>query len=277
MKNKTKRNLAIVLAVVAVLAVIILPQKITATVSSEMSVAAAVSKKPQYVAHRGLSALHPQNTMPAFKAAAEAGFYGYEFDIHTTKDGQWVVIHNDTVDAMTDGKGNVEDFTFEELQELTIDSGNGIENYPELKIPTLEETLSICDEYDIVPVIEIKKCDVQYLPQFVEMLEKHDLIEKAVVISFGFDYLTELQKVNSEIELMYLAKKPDKKIVDMCVENGNMGIDFKFENYILCIGALNYAKEKGLRLGAWTVDDTISSDIMRAAGVELITTNRILP
>lgn len=277
MKNKTKRNLAIILAVVAVLAIIIVPQKISATVSSDMSVAAAVSKKPNYVAHRGLSALEPQNTMPAFKAAAEAGFYGYEFDIHTTSDGQWVVIHNDTVDAMTDGKGEVESFTFEELQKLTIDSGNGIENHENLKIPTLEETLSICDDYDIVPVIEIKKCDVQYLPQFVQMLEEHDLIKKAVVISFSFDYLLELQKVNSEIELMYLAKRPDKKIVDMCVENGNIGIDFKFENYILCIGALNYAKDKGLHLGAWTVDDTISSDIMRAAGVELITTNRILP
>ena len=277
MSKRTKKNLCILLIIAAVIAVIAVPQHISETVNSEMSISALCDNKPLYAAHRGLSALYPQNTIPAFEGAAKAGFYAFECDVHTTSDGEWVVIHNDTVDAMTDAEDEVESFTLSQLREMNIDAGNGIENYKNLKIPTLEETLSVCDEYDIVPIIEIKKCDVKYYQSFIELLEKHNLIDKVVIISFDFDYLVELQKYNSDIELMYLLRKVDKASVDKCIENGKIGIDFKYQNYILSASALRYAKENGLSLGAWTVDNTIASDFMNFIGVEFVTTIRILP
>lgn len=102
-------------------------------------------------------------------------------------------------------------------------------------------------------------------------------MEKAVIISFEFDYLKELRELAPDIEMMYLVGKPTKDAVDMCVENGNTGLDFNGKNLLLGVSALQYAKEKGLKIGAWTVDNTISADILTAAGVDLITTNRILP
>lgn len=277
MSKKAKKLLAVILSIILVLAVMIIPQVATKTVTSNLSVAKLVGKAPKYAAHRGLSALYPQNTVPAFRAAADEGFYAFEFDIHTTSDGEWVVIHNDTVDDMTDGTGDISSFTLDEIKQLNIDNGNGIEDYSELKIPTLEEALSVCDGSDIIPIIEIKSCDTKYFPELLTALEQHGLIEKAVIISFEFDYLKELRGLSPDIEMMYLVGKPTKEAVDMCVENGNTGLNFYGLNLLPGAKALKYAKEKGLKIAAWTVDNTILADILTAAGIELITTNRILP
>lgn len=115
-----------------------------------------IPKKPRFVCHRGLSAVAPENTIPAFELAGQGGAWGIEVDVLETSDGAFVCIHDDTVDAMTDGTGNVRDFTLAQLQAMTIDAGNGIGNYSNLKIPTLQEYLEICLEYGCVPVIEIK-------------------------------------------------------------------------------------------------------------------------
>lgn len=164
MSKKVKKILAAVLTIVIILAVVIIPQVAAKTVTSDLSVAKLAGKAPQYAAHRGLSSLYPQNTIPAFRAAADAGFNAFEFDIHTTSDGEWVVIHNDTVDDMTDGTGDVAGFSFEEIRQLNIDNGNGVEDYSGLKIPTLDEALSVCDGSDIIPIIEIKSCDTKFFP-----------------------------------------------------------------------------------------------------------------
>lgn len=275
--KRAKKLLAVLLSIILVFAVVIIPQVATKTVTSDLSVAKLVGKAPKYAAHRGLSALHPQNTVPAFEAAADEGFYAFEFDIHTTSDGEWVVIHNDTVDDMTDGTGDVASFTLDEIKQLNIDNGNGVENYSELKIPTLEDALSVCDGSDIIPIIEIKSCDTKYFPELLAALRQHGLTEKAVIISFEFDYLKELRELSPDIEMMYLVAKPTKEAVDMCVENGNTGLNFYGLNLLNGGKALKYAKEKGLKIAAWTVDNTILADILTAAGVELITTNRILP
>ncbi len=276
--KKIKKLLAAIIVIAAAAAVIILPQIVTKTVSGSLAVSSHIGdNRPVYAAHRGLSSLYPQNTIPAFEAAKKEGFYAFEFDIHTTADGKWVVIHNDTVDAMTDGKGEVESFTLDEIKKLNIDAGNGIENYSGLKIPTLEETLDVCKESDIIPIIEIKKCDIAYIPDFMNTLKERGLTEKAVIISFDFDYLKEVRKLDADIKMMYLVNEVTKDTVDMCVENGNIGIDFGKKKMLSGIGAVKYAKEMGLEIGAWTVDDTITADFLAAIGVNIITTNRIIP
>jgi len=77
--------------------------------------------------------------------------------------------------------------------------------------------------------------------------------------------------------MMYLVKRVSKEDVDKCIQNGKIGIDFKGSRLLSSMGALKYAKQNGLEIGAWTIDDTITLDILRAAGVDLITTNRIIP
>ena len=128
-KNKKRLLTAIVIILSIALGVvgIMVPHMYIPRISDLLSISSHTSHQPLMVAHRGLSGIAPQNSLPAVEKAIEYGYDGCEFDIHTTKDGHWVVIHNDTVDDMTDGEGNVEDFTLEEIREVRLDNGNGIE------------------------------------------------------------------------------------------------------------------------------------------------------
>ena len=90
-------------------------------------------------AHRGASAYAPENTISAFRKAAEMKADGVELDIQLSKDGELVVIHDETVDRVSDRKGFVRDFTLRELQE--IDVSRPIPGFGFERIPTLSEVL----------------------------------------------------------------------------------------------------------------------------------------
>lgn len=268
--------LAIVFCIIASGVGVGLGHELFGTLPSSLAISSHTDKAPLMVAHRGLSSIYPENSLPALEGAAEYGFDGYEFDVHTTKDGRWVVIHDDTVDNMTAESGDVESFTFEEIRRMRLDSGNGIENHPDEKIPTLEEALEVYKSSGIMPVIEIKKCDVKYLPSFIEILEKYAVKEKAVIISFTREYLEEYRELDKNAEIMLLKGTPEKEDVDWCIEY-SAGLDFGYYNVYKCSDVLSYARENGVKLGAWTVDNTAYMDIMVMLGAELITTNKILP
>ena len=119
-------------------------------------------RSPKLIAHRGYHAVAPENSLPAFRAAAEMGAWAIETDIHKTRDGVLVCCHNPTVDAYTDGTGAISDMTYEELSRLQITKGNGLKLYArdELRIPTLTEYLTICRTHGAVPFLEFKDGDV---------------------------------------------------------------------------------------------------------------------
>lgn len=275
-RKKLKIFLSVLLVIVLGTVIIVVPPMFSETLDNSWSLSAKSDNPPLMVAHRGLSSLAPENSLPAFEKAVEYGFDGYEFDIHTTKDGEWVVIHDDTVDAMTDGTGLVSDFTLEEIRALRLDSGNGIEEYAELRVPTLEEALSVGMDKDIFPVIEIKKCDPERLPAFMEILEEYGLTDKAVLIAFNTEYLEICRELNKDIQMLSLVTSPKKADIDWCIEH-NAGINFCYGYLAPSFSAISYARKNDVRIGVWTVDNIVFEDIMVLFGAEIITTNKILP
>ncbi|MBQ8502996.1 MAG: hypothetical protein IJ491_01825 [Clostridia bacterium] len=277
---KKHKKLFIALTVIALLIAsalaVAFSHELFTTLPQDLSLFSHMENAPMLVAHRGLSSLYPENSIPAFEGADEYGFDGYELDIHTTKDGEWVVIHDDTVDKMTDGTGDVESFTLEEINKLVIDSGNGIEKYENLKVPVFTQALDTCADSDIIPFIEIKKCDVRYLPELKNILDEYGLSEKAVLISFEKEYLEKYRELDKNIEIMLLKGTPDEADVDWCIKY-NAGLDFGYYSLHKVTDVLKKARENGVRLGAWTVDNTAYMDVMVLFGVEVITTNKILP
>ena len=273
MKKKTKRILFIIAVIILLLLGVFLPQIVTPTVTSGQCL---FGEKQFWIAHRGLSALYPENTVPSFIGAGEAGFYGAECDVHTTSDGVLIVMHDDDVDRCADGEGDIENLTFAEIQAMRIDAGNGIENYPDLKIPTFEEYLQVCAEYGMIPYIELKKLDTKYLPDFFALLDKYGFRETAVLISFDMDYLLEARKLDDDIEIMFLANDPSREKIDICIENG-FELDLNFGNLIKYIPEFRYAREKNVKIAMWVVDHPIVADFFHLIGVDYITTNRIVP
>ena len=85
-------------------------------------------------AHRGASGYAPENTMPAFELARQQEADGIELDVQLTKDGEVVVIHDETIDRTSTGKGFVRDYTLQELYGFSFH--NGMEGYRGVRIPT---------------------------------------------------------------------------------------------------------------------------------------------
>jgi len=93
-------------------------------------------------AHRGAMGTHPENTIPAFRAAVEAGAHMIEFDVWLTADNRMVVIHDSSVDRTTNGKGKVSEMTFHEIRDLDAGSWKAPE-FAGVQIPTPEEVLNV--------------------------------------------------------------------------------------------------------------------------------------
>lgn len=280
MKKKTKKRLltAVLVFLSMVLAVvgIMVPHMYIPRISDSLSISSHTSHQPLMIAHRGLSGIAPQNSLPAVEKAIEYGYDGCEFDIHTTKDGHWVVIHDENVEKMTDGEGEVKDFTLEEIRKLKLDSGNGIEEYEALRVPTLEEVLELIADSDITPVIEIKGCDVKYLPSLKTMLEKYGLEERAEIISFTKEYLEAYKAIDPDAEMMLLSKIITEEDVNWCLENGVDTISFYYLAFIKGVKGYALARKNGLHLSAWTIDNTVYKDVMVLLGVESVTTNKLI-
>ena len=96
-------------------------------------------------AHRGASKSHPENTLAALREAIRLGTQMIEFDVALTKDGQLVLMHDDTIDRTTNGKGPVSDRTLAELKQLDAGSWKNAEFKGE-RVPTLDEALAIMPE-----------------------------------------------------------------------------------------------------------------------------------
>ncbi|MEK6746383.1 MAG: glycerophosphodiester phosphodiesterase family protein [Pseudomonadota bacterium] len=94
------------------------------------------------IGHRGACGHAPENTLASMRKALEIGVDGFEFDIQLSKDGIPVVIHDDTLERTTNGKGKVSDFSLKDLQKL--DAGNS--NFLGEKIPTLQDVIDMADK-----------------------------------------------------------------------------------------------------------------------------------
>lgn len=160
------------------------------------------SGKPPYIlAHRGCRELAPENSMAAFDLALEQGAHALETDLHITKDRQIVCFHDETLDRMTDGRGDLRDYTLAELRELTLVGGNGTDNYPPQKIPTLDEFFSAYQDKAYF-LLELKapswttQADIELLQ---DLIKKHDVQERLTLASFGHDILDAVQEYAPEI------------------------------------------------------------------------------
>lgn len=243
-----------------------------------ISISDATDRDATLIAHRGFSAVAPENTAPAFIEAGLAGFGGAECDVYRTKDGVWVVQHDKHTYRMMDKSSFVEKTTYEKLKTYITDNGSNIGNYPELRICTLDEYLGICQQYDMVPVIELKgPNNTEHYDEIVASVEKYGLSEKAVYISFYIENLKAMREL-SDAPLYYLSSVIDEEAInDALALGGKCGIDFDGRKEENTEEVIQTCRDKGLLLGAWTIDKPEDLNRLLDWGVTLITTNAIKP
>ncbi|MCD4832111.1 MAG: hypothetical protein K8R02_09980 [Anaerohalosphaeraceae bacterium] len=227
--------------------------------------------KAVVVAHRGYSAIAPENTIAAFDAC-----YGYadmvEFDVHSSLDSVLVVMHDETVDRTTNGTGLVSSFTLTELKALDAGSWFSSEFAGE-QIPTLQESIEAILPA-MTPCIERKAGTAQ---QYIDLLETMGVIDDVVIISFSESFLNDVLAINTDVKLGLLrnAAVDDPTLDSMIVRlktNGIDILDWKHSN--LDANDIKKIKSVGLEVYVWTVNDANTMEDLIDVGVEGITTDQ---
>jgi glycerophosphoryl diester phosphodiesterase len=154
----------------------------------------AQAKHIVVISHRGEHLHHPENTIAAFEAAVAAGADFFELDVRTTSDGKLVLMHDSTVDRMTNGKGNVADLTFEEIRKLEVGK---------TQVPTFDEALAFA-RGKIGVYIDSKRISA---PQVVDAVTRHEMLDH-VVIYGGRNYLKEVSVLEPRLKVMPEASNP---------------------------------------------------------------------
>lgn len=187
----------------------------------------APTRTSRFIAHRGFNKIAPENTLPAFEHAGRAGFWGVETDLQLTLDGEWVIMHDPTVDRMTNGSGTVTEMTLAQIKNLVIDSGTNISLYKNLRVPTIEELLVVCDRVNIVPVMEVKGVTNQTSASYdklIDIIRRYGFEEKCIIISFDISALQQIRAKTKKIYIQYLNDIAQSSITAV-KELGNAGLD----------------------------------------------------
>jgi glycerophosphoryl diester phosphodiesterase len=249
--------------------------------------------RPLVIAHQGGELLAPSNTMTAFENAAEMGVDVLETDIHITKDGYLVTIHDPSVDRTTNGKGKVADLTLAEIQEL--DAGYHFKDLEGkysfrgkgVYIPTVDEMFQTFGDLKIE--IEIKddnppeKID-EIASKLWDLIEKYQMEERILISSFDQDILKTFDKyANGTVAVtagrqevknfvvfhkFYLRNLYVPKVDAFQIPVEDSGFDLTDQKLI------DGAHRLGMEVHYWTIDDRGTMEKLIDAGADAILTNR---
>lgn len=231
------------------------------------------------VAHRGLGTEAPENTIPAFELAAQKGFQYVETDIHTTKDGVWVISHDSNLKRMTGYDGEIRNMTLREVQSHPVIHGSNADRYPGLVTPTLEDFLRTCQEKDLNPVIEIKVWGLKEPYQkILSLLDQYGLKERAIIISFYTQPLALIRQLDESVREQYLSNTMSRRVVLNAALLQNCGIDVLGYTMMLRPLETKTAKALGIETNAWTIDNPAIASMMIMLDLpQYLTTNTLMP
>lgn len=232
-------------------------------------------EKITLVAHRGYSAQAPENTLPAIQKAAEYGFDYVEIDVRQTKDGVWVLMHDEDIGTVCDSSGKVSSFTYYDLVPCNIVKGANSKDYTDLKIPTLEQALKTCLEYNVKPMIEIKDYTREGLENLLKIVEKYGFTKTCSVISFHREAVEIVRELNSEVKLYKLVSKLNKDELELCLANPEMGVSFNGNEKYNTPEKIQELQKAGIPLACWTVDTAETMQKWVEEGITTFVTNRI--
>ncbi|MGB4588317.1 MAG: glycerophosphodiester phosphodiesterase [Clostridiaceae bacterium] len=225
------------------------------------------------VAHRGFSELYPENTMLSYKKALEAHCDGIELDVQLSKDGELVIIHDETLDRTTNGTGNVKNYTLKELKELDasfIFAGK----YGINKIPTLKEYFNFIKDFSIYTNIEIKNSIIEY-PEIEEkliaLIREYQLTDKVIISSFNHQSIQKCKKLAPEIKGGFIT---GSWIINAGSYTKKSGVEFFHPRYVY-LKPLNIWElhRNGIKVHAWTVNEEKEMRTLIRQGIYGIITN----
>lgn len=231
------------------------------------------AEDPVYLtAHRGITAKAPENTIPAYEAAVELGFYTAECDVQLTSDGYWVLNHNTDTDAMFCQFAEIPETTLEELRTFSYKSGCNFWAYDDLKIATLEEYLDVFVGTNTRPQIEIKGGGYDDLYKILNAVYERNLQDSAIIISFDYEQLKVIRELDKDIELWFLMGTITPEYIELAKDlGGNVWLSPDFEDNTQ--ETIQLAIDAGIPMSFWTVNDLDDARMLYDMGIRYIETD----
>jgi glycerophosphoryl diester phosphodiesterase len=235
---------------------------------------------PEVIAHRGGGGEWPGETLYAFEKAIELGVDILEMDVHRTIDGALVLMHNDSVDETTDGRGRIRDLTLAEIKRLNA----GFHWPPEIRelnirVPTLQEAFEAFPHQRMN--IEIKQREPSIVTQFGELIQQHGMTDRVLVASFWDGVLDEFRAEFPEVatsastpeaikfyaldDILFAKYRPDTDAIQADSKASFI--------HLITRHFVEKAHKLNLKVHAWTVNEPKEMQRMIEVGVDGIITD----
>lgn len=235
---------------------------------------------PRLYGHRGAAGLAPENTLPSFRRACEDGVGYLELDVHATRDGVVVVIHDATLERTTDGAGEVRSLSFAEL--CCHDAGHRFERdgeYPfrncGVRVPSLEELIEALPGMPLN--IEIKQAEPAIEERVVELLERCDALSRVVLAAEDHAVMQRIRKAAPDAATS-ASYAETREFFERCFVGSLDGfcsparalqIPPRFEAFELVTAeTLAAAHQLGLEMHVWTINDEAEMESLLRLGVD---------
>ncbi|WP_028807798.1 glycerophosphodiester phosphodiesterase family protein [Streptomyces canus] len=210
------------------------------------------------IGHRGVMGTEPENTLRSFVAAQQAGLDVIELDLHLSKDGALVVMHDTDVDRTTDGTGPIAEKTLTELRAL--DAGRGE------RVPVFEEVL---DAVRSPLQAEIK--DIAAARALAEVMLRRDLVSRVEVSSFHDEAIAEIGRLVPGVRTALIGSRFGPDIVERAVEAGAETVCLNIRR--LTLEVVEAARKADLKIIGWVVNTQDQLRLVRALGLDGATTD----
>ena len=244
-------------------------------------------RNPLVMAHRGGGGLWPENTLYAFERAVALGVDVLEMDVHSTADGELVVIHDSTVDRTTDGTGTVQDLTLAEVRALDAayrwSSDDGT-TYPYrgqgITVPALEEVFATFPTQAMN--VEIKQIEPSITAPLCRMIRDYGMEDKILVASFHAEVIEAFREECPEVAT---SASESEVIVLFVLSNTFLGAAYSTTAqsaqvpehrsglHVLTPSLVDTSHKRNLQVHAWTINEVDDMHRLLDLGVDGIITD----
>jgi glycerophosphoryl diester phosphodiesterase len=216
------------------------------------------------IAHRGANNQAPENTMKAFKRAIELEADYIEFDVHESKDGELVIMHDANTYRTTGVKGKIKEMTLTELKQLDCGEGE--------KIPTLPELIAVA-KGKIGLQCEIKAEGIA--EKVIKLFEQEQMIDDVLISSFKREEIFKINKLNPDIKLasLFIGLIRKKKRIKEAVTHNLHALHPYYR--LTSKKFIQKAHQQGIKVNPWTVDSVEHIKKLVNKGIDGIITNDI--
>lgn len=223
-------------------------------------------KSPLIIGHRGASAVAPENTIAAFRAAIAAGADGIEFDVRLTRDGVPVIIHDNSLYRTARLPHRIAGVTWSELQQIDD------------TVPSLEQLFTLFEQNDLGLYLEMKSdTPAEHVPlakACCRLIRQYSFRERLMIECFDLNALALVKNIDSDIKTAALFQQslvPRQRVIEKALAIGASAI--ALHHRLASEPLVQKGKDAGLHVAVWTVDDPAWVERAKATGIDALITN----